>query len=171
MAKTNNANTRKKTNARANNSSRTKNWKKQQNKNNFQDAAMDKEYDRGFANGEKFPQCKLTQRDTNNSPEWYYKDERVLKDVASFSFLKGLGTNLDLGKVFVPSAGANPLGSVSSVPGVMSMKIGLTAGISVDAQSPLNLAAQNVYSFVRYDNSGAANYDPPDLMLYLIAMD
>lgn len=114
----------------------------------------------------KFPNAKIV--DTNNDPALYYNDEKVLQDVASFSFATSLGTRLRVDRIYPDNPAS---GNLASIPGVMAIAIGITPGVSVDAQSPLNLAAQNVYSFVRYKNSGSKNYDAPDLMLYLLALD
>lgn len=132
---------------------------------NYQDAAEKREYEKGKRAGEKFAHDIVH---VGNDPSWYFKDPKILSDVASFSFNKPLGTNLN---VPVYNSGNSTSGYLATVPGVMSIHIGLSSGVSTDAQSPINLAATNVYAFVRYKNSGAANYDAPDLMLYLIAMD
>lgn len=47
-----------------------------------------------------------------------------------------------------------------------------TIGTSSSAEaSAANIAAKNIYSYVRYANSGARNYEANDLMMYLLAMD
>lgn len=119
-------------------------------------------------NNNKFQSGKVT---SNNSPSWYFKDSQILNDVASFSFNTPVGTRLHFDKYHVPNDTVVNNASTSSVPGVLAVYIGLTAGVAENAQSPVNLGATNVYSYVRYKNSGSANYDSPDLMLYLIAMD
>lgn len=120
------------------------------------------------AKGDKFPQERVK---TSNDPQWYFKDKQILYDVASFSFNQPTGNKLHFNKYHVPNPSVDNLRSLSSVPGVLSITVGPTCGVGTDAQSPVNLGATNVYSFVRYKNSGSANYDSPDLMLYLIAMD
>lgn len=139
-------------------------------RNNFQDEFARRQKAKGEREEDyKFKsERKLTQQDAQNDASWYYKDAQILKDVASFSFNKPLGTNLNLTRTYT----TNPVsGAFTSVPGVMALEIVPAPGISDDAQSPINLAAQDLYTFVRYKNSGAANYDAPDLMMYLLAMD
>lgn len=126
------------------------------------------EDDSAVSSGAKFPVSKVS-----NDPGWYFKDKNILDSVASFSFNNALGRRIPLstffnknGKLVVKAAK-----SASTASGVMGINIGLTAGVADSAQDPLNLAAVNVYSYVRYKNSGAANYDAPDFMLYLVAMD
>lgn len=137
-------------------------------KNNFQDIAEEREFEKGFKKG-KFSAGSC--RPATNDPQWYFKSTQILNDVASFSFNKPVGSKLGF-QNFHPNGEVttNGLGT-SAIPGLMSIGIGPTAGIAQDAQSPLNLAATNVYSYVRYKNSGASNYDAPDLMMYLVAMD
>lgn len=149
--------------------------------NNYQDKFADKEFEKGFDKGryeskgsKKFPSNKMKSDQKFNDPSWYYNSEQILRDVASFSFMKPLGYPLRYQNQVGPTAGSNTVmmnGFSGFVPGVLSVQVGLTPGISTDSQSPLNLAATNIYSFVRHKNSGSRNYDSPDLMLYLLAMD
>lgn len=126
------------------------------------------EDDGAVSSGAKFPVSKVS-----NDPGWYFKDKNILESVASFSFNNALGRRLPLSKFFSKNGNLSvkTAKSASTASGVMGINIGLTAGVADTAQDPLNLAATNVYSYVRYKNSGAANYDAPDFMLYLIAMD
>lgn len=117
--------------------------------------------------------CKFPLKDVRpkrNDPQWYFKDSQILADVASFSFNKPLGSRLYINRQLSNPQSVNSV-ALETVPGLMTMHIAPSIGVSRDAQSPANLAAVNVYSYVRYKNSGASNYDAPDLMLYLIAMD
>lgn len=134
---------------------------------NYQDAFADKERAKGM---KKFPWDKA---DPNNDAKWYYKAKAVLDDVASYSFSTALGRRIHFEKMFpaVPGVTAGPGSGGATIPGVMAIQVLPVPGISVDAQSPINLASQNVYSYIRYKNSGGKNYDAPDLMLYFYAMD
>lgn len=108
-----------------------------------------------------------------NDVSWYAKNESILRDCASFSYNAPLGGELDLTTIY----GAGKTGYTAktegpkSVPGLAVMDFMPTIGVSTDSASPANLAAQNIYTYVRYMNSGAKNYDQADLMLYLLAMD
>ena len=106
-----------------------------------------------------------------NDVSWYAKNSQLLKDAASISYNTALGAALDfentrssIGKVFYAS-------DVNRISGVMAIHYLPTPGLSHDNSSPVNIAARNIYSFVRHANSGHSNYDSPDLMLYLLAMD
>lgn len=105
-----------------------------------------------------------------NDVSWYAKNEAMLRDAASFSYNSPLGDILPLS--FSTNA-ANTAFTVNyrAIPGLMGITFVPCPGLSTDSTSPANLAAQNIYSYVRYMNSGAKNYDQADLMLYLLTMD
>lgn len=111
-----------------------------------------------------------------NDVSWYTKNSQMLVDAASYSYNAALGTPLPW-QLMVTGSGLDYTPVVNSsagnlaVPGLCVLKVLPTIGISTDAASPANVAAQNIYSFVRYMNSGAKNYDQADLMIYLLAMD
>lgn len=104
------------------------------------------------------------QRSKPNDWRWYAQNEQLLKDSSSFPYSWPLGNKLNLG-VNAPEV------NKGSLPGVMAIWTAPTFGWSDNPNSPVNVAARNVYSFVRHANSGHANYDAPDLMLYMCAMD
>lgn len=99
-----------------------------------------------------------------NDPAWYSLNEQLLRDTASFPYSWPLGNRLNLGN-------HTPKLNRGSVPGVMSMYWIPTVGNSTDSTSAINVASINVYTKVRHDNSGHANYDHTDYMMYLLAMD
>lgn len=128
-----------------------------------------KQRGRSECKSEKFP--TTIQHSSTNDPQWYFKDKRILEDTASYSFNQPLGTRLHFNQYHLPTGlDTNKIGA-SAVPGLMTVRLALTPGIAVSAEDPVNIAATNVYSYVRYKNSGSANYDAPDLMMYLLAMD
>ena len=104
------------------------------------------------------------QKSKPNDWRWYAQNEQLLKDSASFPYSWPLGNKLNLG-VNAPEV------NKGSLPGVMAIWTAPTFGWSDNPNSPVNVAARNIYSFVRHANSGHANYDAPDLMLYMCAMD
>lgn len=115
-----------------------------------------------------------------NDVSWYAKNDQILRDAASFSYNQPLGSRIPGGLLAQMDVSTDqeetvisqtPVATAYSVPGVMTFYTALGPGISTNYGSPLNLAAQNIYSYVRYMNSGAKNYDAPDLMLYLLALD
>lgn len=108
-----------------------------------------------------------------NDISWYSHNPQMLRDSGNYSFNAPLGLQLPAQQMFNSANAAYTIdwGAKDSVPGLMRMIFAPTIGVSTTSTSPANLAAQNIYSYVRYMNSGAKNYDQADLMLYLLAMD
>jgi len=104
-----------------------------------------------------------------NDISWYAKNAQLLKDAASINFSQMLGLSSDMGPYF-----NNHTDIMKKQPGVCVIKTYPNWGSGYAdyyGQDALNIAAQSVYSWVRHQNSGHANYDVPDLMLYIMAMD
>lgn len=99
-----------------------------------------------------------------NDPSWYKPTDQMVKDVTSLSFNQATGLSLDWG-------GKNMNGAMPTIPGVAVLTLHPTVGKSLDQNSAINVAARQIYSFVRHMNSGSKNYDPTDLMMYLMAVD
>ena len=104
---------------------------------------------------------------SDNDPAWYSVNEQLLRDSASFPYSWPVGNRLTQ----VIQDGSKSRTTQQSVPGVLSLYLSPTIGWADSSESPVNVASRNIYSFVRHANSGHANYDAPDLMLYLLAMD
>lgn len=98
-----------------------------------------------------------------NDPLWYAQNPSLLRDAASFPYGWPVGNRLDLE--------AGPVLNDASIPGVMAFYVIPSFGNAVSENDPINMAARNIYAYVRHANSGHTNYDAPDLMLYLLAMD
>lgn len=113
----------------------------------------------------------------SNDPLWYAQNPQLLSDAASYPYAWPAGVKLNLLDVYSKDSNVWNSGEVSaqlsnySVPGIMTGILVPTCGKSLNATSPVNIAARNIYSYVRHANSGHTNYDSPDLMLYLLAMD
>lgn len=105
-----------------------------------------------------------------NDPEWYASNPSLLRDSASFPFSWPVGSPMDWDQTKNNTIKANYV-DFPSVPGIMAISFAPTIGVSRDQTSPINIAARQIYSFVRHANSGHSNYDSPDLMMYLLAMD
>lgn len=106
-----------------------------------------------------------------NDVSWYVKNDAMLRDAASLSFNTPLGAKFDPNKLWSMKSGLDMTYVGKSVPGLFTFEFLPCIGQSSSSTSPANLAAQNIYSYVRYMNSGAKNYDQADLMLYLLSMD
>lgn len=123
---------------------------------------------KGNSKGNRFPseECPKCGYSSNN-PAWYTGNPIAAKKAGSINFSYPLGYNIDLDNPLFSTA-ANK-GSFS-LPGMMALDVVPSMGRSSDASSALNLAAFKLYSFIRHENSGARNYDSPDLLLYVAAV-
>lgn len=107
---------------------------------------------------------------TDNDASWYMRYPELARDASKMPF------TVPLGKYpAVTSNAPNNLVKLSkeafSVPGIMAIEWIPTIGQSDSNNSPVNLVSREVYSFVRHANSGHSNYDAPDMMMYILAMD
>lgn len=103
-----------------------------------------------------------------NDISWYQKNPDLLRAAGNLSFANALGSPIDLSndKFKAPLALDE-----QRIPGIAVIHAVTGPGLSNDATSGVNIAMRNIYSYVRHVNSGHSNYDPVDLMLYLLAMD
>lgn len=99
--------------------------------------------------------------DGSNDVSWYATNPALLRDAASIPFSWATGTNLTLNNPFIDGY---------RVPGITALRMKPAFGFNQFSSDPLNVAAFEVYSFVRHANSGSRNYDSPDLMLYIAAV-
>lgn len=95
-----------------------------------------------------------------NDPNWYSQSPELLRDSSSIPFSWPVGTRMYTSDKF----------EIDVVPGICRIDIQPTIGTSLNVNSPVNVAASAIYSWVRHANSGHSNYDAPDLMMYMLAM-
>lgn len=110
-----------------------------------------------------------------NDPSWYNLDKQLVDDVAQISFGKPLGVaeklNAERKGISRDDLKERTPASVSAFPGVGILNFTPVVGANKSQSSAINVAARNIYAFVRHANSGHSNYDAPDLMQYLLSLD
>lgn len=106
---------------------------------------------------------------SGNDPAWYASNPVLLRDAASYPFSYVTGAS-NIHDPAIWSGDNFESAPVDQVPGIASLHIYPTIGTAMNATDPINVASQSVYSFVRHANSGHSNYDPADLMMYILAM-
>lgn len=105
-----------------------------------------------------------------NDVVWYAQTPELLQLAANIPFSQATGTKFSL-SLYNDEVGAESIiDSDLSIPGIMTLAVIPCPSDASSPNSPLNIAATSVYSFVRHANSGTPQYDAPDLMLYCIAM-
>lgn len=131
----------------------------------------------------KIYESKGGRRSKDNDVAWYAQSPELLKSAASISMNNATGATMSLigdgvnpaqiarvPKVPDPSGFDNFDHSKVHVPGLLVLRVAQCAGVAKDNSSPVNVAAKNIYTWVRHMNSGAKNYNSPDLMLYVLAV-
>lgn len=109
---------------------------------------------------------------TENDPEWYAQEPQLLKDAYSVSFADRLGISCrwEIPDVSTTAAPYNKVVK-STIPGIYEISMIPIPGITKDGSSAVNVAAHKLFTYIRHANSGSANYQAADLMMYLLALD
>lgn len=101
----------------------------------------------------------------DNDVSWYSSDAALLRDAASWPFGRAVGVELGVGNntsdfdYFLKSA-----------PGVMRLGFMPTIGSAGSNAGGINVAAKQIYSFVRHANSGKSNYTEADMIMYILGV-
>lgn len=96
-----------------------------------------------------------------NNPSWYGADPAILRDAASIPFSWATGSQTVLQTS--PSV-------KHTIPGICTISLVPTVGVSDSPNSAVNIAMNSMYTYVRHANSGHANYQSTDLMIYVLSM-
>lgn len=96
-----------------------------------------------------------------NDPSWYNLHHQLTLDAGNFSFNNPIGAMID---------NVLPTGEKVAFPGIFTITVQHTPGISTTAFSPINVAARLLYDKINYKNSRNFTYDAPDLMMYVYAV-
>lgn len=111
----------------------------------------------------------------SNDISWYSKNPELLQQAGNLSwgYKLGLPVNYTNENFMFKVLDNKPL---TRVPGFMFVGVIPGPGVTADSDTfqesdAVNLAAKDQYAYIRYANSGHANYDPQDLMLYYLAWD
>lgn len=107
---------------------------------------------------------KEPSTDGKNDPSWYNQSASLLLGAGSLNYTYPVGYNINMNV-----SKTSGIDIKYSVPGALLLKTRPTFGFSESVDDPINVAATAIYSFIRHANSGHANYDAPDLMVYLMA--
>lgn len=112
---------------------------------------------------------KCDSPEAANDVSWYAQNAQLLADAASIPYSNALGPAVTRNNAGF--AHSSVVSTTNTIPGLCAYRIMPIPGIGKDALDPVTVAARNVYSFVRHQNSGHSNYDAPDLMMYMLGMD
>ena len=122
-----------------------------------------------------------TSARAGNDPAWYAREPQLLFDSANLPWSDAFGSPL---KLFDGNVSASKMGSVKvtpvstdlqdyaeSIPGIWTSYCVPSIGYTKDRNDPINQMANQLYTQVRYANSGRKNYDPADLLIYTLTIE
>lgn len=129
-------------------------------KDNYQDEAEVKEYKKGFRAG------KTKERKGGNAASWEMGSYPMARDTANITWTQVQGLPITIDSLGFTTGGFFQ----TTVPGICALDVAPVIGQAKDERSAINVAAMAMYSYVRHTNSGSANYDPADMMMYVYGM-
>lgn len=113
---------------------------------------------------------KVKQQGVNDI-SWYQKNPSLVSIACSIPFGFPNGVNL----ATVDDVDNQNRNAINSLGGICVQDIIPTPGWSdytgSNGAQVIDIAARDIYAWVRHANSGASNYEPADLLTYLLAMD
>lgn len=111
----------------------------------------------------------------DNALSWYTRYARLSQAVSNiqFPFRPGMIANTGPVQMVSGSNVVTPKNSTYTMPGVITLNWTPTYGYNKpgDSQNPLSVAATETYARIRSEFSGDLDVDPPDIMLYELALD
>lgn len=101
-------------------------------------------------------------QDVPNHNDWsfYAASDEIARGIASIPFNYLGGTKFPLGEL----NDQKPLPCVLTIPYINSI------GVTSKGTEGVNMAAAQLYTYIRHTNSGAKNYEAADVMMYVIAL-
>lgn len=105
---------------------------------------------------------------TNNDPQWYMKNPRLIADAAKVPFGYQLGSKLNIGDLGLDN---NYWSSEDyRLPGIMALDMISIPGVATDADDGVNLAATGLFQYIRKNLSTYSQYAAADVMMYVLAV-
>lgn len=104
----------------------------------------------------------------NNDEAWYNKLGQIYTDATNIPF------NVLSGLPFNPIKTGGTVGNSTfgyTNPGIMSIRLAPTVGVSLDINSPINIAAQQLFVDITKANNRNKQYDKTDVIMQIVAMD
>lgn len=130
--------------------------------------SRDKENPRGSKEDRYDSEKVKGKTEARNDSSWYGGNSILMNQAAKVSFGNALGMDTTIS----PFKGLKPFRTGTyHAPGIMSISMIATPGVAENWNDPINIAARQLYTYVRHVNSGHSNYDANDLMMYILCMD
>lgn len=144
------------------------------NKNNKANTSKNRRKDFNANRAKEMDEAAKRYAEGNNcnDPSWYVPTDQNISDVANYSLNNILGTDYKLDSTYRKSQAVSATAGYgyTAVPGVYSIMLCPSVGVSQDPGSAVNMAATDLYNEIRRANSGTKVYDAPDCMQLMIAV-
>lgn len=129
---------------------------------------------------EASPQSKHSTNYGGNDLSWYSRYPNLLISAASvpYPYRPGMGVNLLKDTTMYALSNNKTEGHVEIscpttlwIPGVMGLSWAPSVGVAQSSTDAINVAAKEMYAHIRKAYSGDLAVDPPDIMMYIMALD
>lgn len=133
-------------------------------------------YDPNFSRGQDGSECKNKSGiPGKNDWQWYALSEQIAKDIASIPYNTLSGVTV---QVTVQEGIADKVTTIPApITGVWNNQAVARIEYSPaqfanpqDTTSGIQMATTQLYTYIRHANSGARNYEPADVMMYVLGM-
>lgn len=107
-----------------------------------------------------------------NDISWYSRNPELLASASQFPYPYKPGMQITMPNVVAStSPDVTTFNETVTIPGIMAFRFIPTIGYSEDVNSPVSIAAKELYARVRKNYSGSLDADAPDMMMYNLALD
>lgn len=141
---------------------------KKNNKGNKRNQSRRPQRNMRSSNDRRYDKDSEAKESPTNDVSWYEQTPDLLRDAANLPFSNAAGVpfNRDVYFENVIRDTTEPL----AIPGICVLTVIPAIGDNGQLNSPVNIASNALYSYVRHANSGSKNYDAPNLMMYCMAV-
>lgn len=106
-----------------------------------------------------------------NDISWYTQYPELAQASAMIPYPYRPGSKVNFGDYYEQTSTTDPVNADISIPGVMVLSWAPSVGVSLTQTDPASIVARELYSKVRSKFSGSLEADPPDFLMYLMALD
>lgn len=127
----------------------------------------------GWNNGRKRNPKKYTpgkEVPSRNDYTFYAASEQIAADIASIPWNYISGTKYPLEAEQVVGEATTPITKKQALKSIGIIEYDNSIGITNQNTEGVNMAAVQLYTFIRHANSGARNYEAADVMMYVLQM-
>lgn len=131
-----------------------------------------RDFDRKDNMNEDKDSSRVIQDTPFNDFSWYNKYPSLIEPASRLQFVWKPGMNVHTGRLVTSTTtDQNTKELVTNIPGVFTIGWVPYTGPAQTANDPISIAAKEIFAQVRNVYSGSLDADPPDFVIYLLALD